>query len=360
MPKYSKGRGRKKLVKKKKKFSHPYDVIHALAATPPEGFKQYRNMAKDYLSGDKVPPAQLSREALGQMVDQNQKFLTQQAAHEFHDGGGLGGGISTATAVIGRELSHLTGANEFFDWVGKVKKPKKYPSFEAQVAAFLVDKTYEKVGSRPDKALMYERLGRYDTEHCSVWRNRNTDELLLTVRGTKLKASDLGQDLQILLGGIRVEDQEFRNIMNKLKTDYPNQKYDVAAHSLGCVYVMQEAGAYDSQWDQTFLFNAPSSPAQDDAALRDRINNPNLNYYSSHGDILGLNTVQLMNNETLEETTWMPWKFSPLACHSISSWYPSSFVDAPATSTAIDNQPSTVETAEYQQDTPETQAANLS
>ena len=360
MPKYTKGRGRKKLVKKKKKFSHPYDVIHALSTTPPEGFQHYRDMAKSYLSGDKVPPTQLSRESLSQMVDENQQFLTQQAAHEFHDGGGLGGGISTATAVIGRELSHVTGANEFLDWVGLVKKPKKYPSFEAQVAAFLVDKTYKDVGSRPDKALMYERLEKYDTEHCSVWRNRNTDEMLLTVRGTKLKASDLGQDLEVLMGGIRVEDQEFRDLMNRLKQDFPKQQYNLAAHSLGCVYAMQEAAAYGDSWDQTFLFNAPSSPAQDDAALRERINNPKLHYYSSHGDILGLNTVQLMNNQTLEQTTWMPWKFSPLACHSISSWYPSSFVDAPATSTAIDNQPSTMDTAEFHQDTPETQEANLS
>ena len=100
MPRYSKGR-KKKLVRKRKKFGGPYDVLHALSATPPGQFQRYRDMASDYLSGEKVPGAPLSRESLSQMVAENQAFLTQQAAHEFAGGGEqLGGGISTATAVL--------------------------------------------------------------------------------------------------------------------------------------------------------------------------------------------------------------------------------------------------------------------
>jgi len=232
MPKYTKGRGRKKLVKKKKRFGHPYDVLHALAATPPERFQKYRDLAGDYLSGNKVPPAALSRDSLSQMVNENQQYLASQAAHEFHGGGGLGGGISTATAVIGSELSHLVGADAFFDWLGHINKPRKYGSFESQVAAYLVEMTYKDEDSRPSLALMYERLPKYDTDHCSVWRNRDTNEILCCVRGTKMSAADLKQDLEIVMGGTRIEDVEFRKVLDKLQQDFPNQKYQLAAHSL--------------------------------------------------------------------------------------------------------------------------------
>lgn len=360
MPKYQKGGRRKKLVKKKKRFGHPYDVLHALSATPPDRFQKYRDLASDYLSGEKVPPTALSRESLSAMVNENQQYLTTQAAHDFHDGGGLGGGIATATAVIGSELSHLVGADAFFDWLGHINKPKKYPSFESQVAAYLVDLTYKSEDSRPSQALMYERLPKYDTDHVSVWRNRDTDELICCVRGTKMKASDLKQDLEVLMGGVRIEDAEFRGVLQRLNQDFPNQKYQLAAHSLGCVYAMQELGQFGDHWSETFMFNAPSSPAQDDGVLSDRINDPRMNYYASHGDILGLNTIQLMSPDTLDNTQFAPWKFGPMASHSLSNWYPDSFNTAPPTSTRIDNQESTMDTAEFLQDTPETQAANLS
>jgi hypothetical protein len=307
-------------------------------------------------------PLPLSREALSQMVDQNQQFLTQQAAHDFHSGGSLGGGIASATSVIGQEISHLTGAGEFMDWVGHINKPKKYASFDAQVAAFLTDMTYKTVDERPDKAMMYERLSKYDTEHCSVWRNRDTQELMVTVRGTKkMSASDLKQDFQILVGGVNVENVDFRNVLDKLNKDYPNQKYNIAAHSLGCQYVLQEAARYGEHWDESFLFSVPSSPAQDDKVLRDRLNNYGLDFYQSHGDIMGQNTNYMFNNDTLDDhVTWGPYRWDPVSSHGLSQWVPESFYKPGPDYSTVDRQESTMDTAVHMQDNEVSQADNLS
>jgi hypothetical protein len=359
MPRYVKGRGKKKLVKKKKRFKHPYEVLHALSSTQPDHFQHYRDLAQDYYSGSKVPPIPLNRSSLADMVDQNQQYLTSQAAHDFQDG--LGGGIASAASVIGSELSHLVGADKFLDWVGHLKKPKKYQTLDSQVAAFLTDMTYKNLGDRPELALMYKRLDKYDTAHCSVWQNRDTDELMLCVRGTKLKAKDLQQDLSVLLGGIRVEDAEFKQVLNQLKTDYPHEKYNVAGHSLGAVYIMQEAGQWSDQWNKTYLFNAPSSPAQDDSVISDRVNNYGLDFYQNHGDMLGQNTNHFFNNETLDEHVyWGTYKWDPVSSHYLSSWYPAQFNNNAPSSTRIDNQPSSMDTAEFQQDNETSQAENLS
>jgi hypothetical protein len=208
---------------------------------------------------------------------------------------------------------------------------------------------------------MFERLETYDSDHCSVWRNRNTGDILLTVRGTQLTNADITSDLQILLGKTRMEDLEVKSVLEKLSTDYPNEKYSVAAHSLGCAFVMEEAARYHDDWDNTFMFNAPSSPAQDDGVLKNRVNEYGLDFYQNHGDLLGANTNYMFNNQTLDEHVyWGGWRWDPVSSHSLTQWYPDNFHKAPATSTAIDNQESTLDTAEFQQDTPETQEAGLS
>ena len=291
MPKYSQGRGRKRLTRKKRHPAHPYEVLHALSTTRDKDFKHYRKFAQDYLDGTKVPPIQLDKSALVHMVHNDQRYLTKQAAHDFNDNKKqLGGGIASAAAVITGELGHLVGVDAFLDWIGHINKPKKYQNYESQVAAYLTDLSYKDVDERPDRALMYQRLEQYDSDHCSVWKNRNTGEILLTVRGTKLTNADINSDLQILLGQTRMEDLEVKTVLEKLAHDFPHEKYSVAAHSLGCAFIMEEAARYHDNWDNTYMFNAPSSPVQDDGVLKTRVNDYGLDFYASHGDILGSNT----------------------------------------------------------------------
>jgi hypothetical protein len=329
MPKYTKSRGRKTLVRKKRYPAHPYEVLHALSTTRADDFKHYRNVAQSYLDGTKVPPIPLKKDALVHMVHNTQQYLTSEAAHDFQQGDKqLGGGIASATAVITGEIGHLIGADQFLDWLGHVKKPQKSQSFESEVAAYLTDLGYKDPNERPDKAMMFDRLDKYDTQHCSVWQNRNTGDLLLTIRGTKLNASDISQDLQLMAGQTKFEDLEFKGVMDKLQSDFPNERYSVAGHSLGCAYIMEEAPRYHDQWDNTFLFNAPSSPAQNDGVLENRVNNYGLDFYSNHGDILGANTNYMFNNETLDEHVyWGGYQWSPVSAHGMTQWYPQDIED---------------------------------
>jgi len=362
MPKYTKGRGKRKLTRKKRYPAHPYEVLHALATTRDKDFTHYRKYAQDYLDGSKVPPIPLDKMGLVHIVHNNQQYLTKQAAHDFSDNKKqLGGGIASAISVITGELSHLVGADAFLEWIGAVKKPKKFQTFESQVAAYLTDLTYKQVDERPDKAMMYERLEKYDSDHCSVWKNRNTGEILLTVRGTKLTNADINQDMQILLGQTRMEDLEFKSVLEKLSSDFPHEQYSIAAHSLGCAYVLEEAARYHDKWDNTYLFNAPSSPAQDDGVLKERVNEYGLDFYASHGDLLGANTAYMFNNETLDQRVfWSGYSYDPVSSHLLTQWYPKNFLTAPATGNELVNQIPSVDTAELQQDTSETQAAGLS
>ena len=314
-----------------------------------------RDKAKEYLAGTDTPPVPLGHHALTHVAHNHPRYLTQQVVHDFNSGQ-LGGSIASAVSVVGSQVAHLTGADQFFDFVGKVPKPGPR-SLESEVAAYLVDQTYKNVDERPAEALMYERLPSFDTKHISVWRNKQTDELMVAVRGTKMQGSDLLQDAEVMFGK-HVDDIEFTNLLDKLQTAYPDTKYDVAAHSLGCVYLMQEAENYGDKWDDTYLFNAPSSPAQNDNTLHDQLNNYGLDLYVNHGDPLGANTNHLLTPETLENHVVVgDYQYSPFGSHSLTQWYPSN-MGAPPTNLVDAEKPTGG--SQFQIDNEETQEAGLS
>ena len=73
MPKYRKGRG--KLVKKHRNFKHPYQMIHFLSSTREKEYAPFRDIAKQYLSGEIVPSIQLSRQAIQHIAYNDPKAL---------------------------------------------------------------------------------------------------------------------------------------------------------------------------------------------------------------------------------------------------------------------------------------------
>jgi hypothetical protein len=355
MPKYSRGGSKKRFVTKKTKqraFKHPYDLLHYLSQ-PEEKLKPMRDLAQKYLDGSEIPPIKLNKDGLAKLVHSESHDLVRQAARDLHTGK-LGGGIASGAAVIGQEISHLIG----WDHVVNPNHGRKQ-DFDSEVAAYLTDLTYKPPGERPERAMTYTRLPEFDNEFCSVWQKRD-GSLLLTCRGTKMSFRDLKEDMNVLFGGKTVDDADLVATMQKLKEQFPGEKYDVAGHSLGSYMLMQEASAYRDQWDDTYLFNAPSSPLQSDGWIRDVTNNYNLTFFQNYGDPISTNTTHFMDSETLDENLVNgSYQYSPVAAHSITNWYPSSFVGS--TENIVDNPinpPSSG--AELQQDSSETQAAGLS
>ena len=305
--------------KKRRAFEHPYALLHYLTQ-PEEKLKPMRELAQKYLDGSEIPPVKLNRDGLVHIAHNNKHFLANATARDLQSGK-LGGGIASGVAVIGQEISHVFG----FDHVTNPKYGREQDR-QSQVAAYLTDLTYKKPEERPERAMTYSRLPEFDNDFCSVWRKLD-GSLLLTVRGTQMSYRDLKADASVLFGGKKVDDQHLLDTMQQLKETFPGEKYDVSGHSLGSYMLMQEASAYRDQWNDTFLFNAPSSPMQNDSYIRDLVNNYDLTFYQNYGDPIGTNTTHFMNSDTLDENFVNgSYQYSPVAAHSITNWYPASMV----------------------------------
>jgi hypothetical protein len=230
----------------------------------------------------------------------------------------------------------------------------------------------------------FERLAKYDTQHVSVWRNTKTDEITVACAGTEMSWKDLSSDIQLLLGSTNVGSKELDGVLDQLESDYPQQKYDIAAHSLGTAFVENERQEHGGSWDDVFMFNPASSPAQNDAFEKQYANNSQYSYFVNHGDLVSANLIQHMTPQTLEHNVHFgSYIWSPVGAHSLTNWYPEGFGMQDGTATdkpqetwltpyefkegdtadkpqEIKQDKPSDETAEFKQDNEASQAANLS
>ena len=151
--------------------------------------------------------------------------------------------------------------------------------------------------------------------------------------------------------------------MQQLEKNFPLQRYDVAAHSLGCNFVFSELDHAD-HWGQVYIFNPGSSPFQNTDVLAEYANIPSASYFLNSGCPIADGIRQQMDEVTLENNTyWGPWKWAPWSAHQLRQWIPSEFGqsdDLPPPPPSYEGTTDLVEDASMQQDTEETREAGLS
>jgi hypothetical protein len=279
---------------------------------------------------------------------------------EFNSNNAKGGGIASGVAVIYDQISHLLGFDKIKDAVFGVDKTKPQ-SIESQFAAYLVDQTYNDIDKRPTKVLnRFVRVPEYDTDHVSVWLDNDTGEYTVTVRGTRAQTSDILEDIGVLVGNTNPNSMELDAVLDKFEANNPHVKYDIACHSLGASFVNKEQAEHGGNWDNVFLFNPASSAMQSDQFETEMANNQQYEYFVNHGDPISANLVHHMSHDTVQNTVFGDYQYSPIGSHSITQWFPEGFAKQDDQPLRYDNQETSFETAELQQDTKESREANLS
>jgi len=365
MPKYRKGRG--KLVRKKhRNFEHPYQIIHFLSSTREAEYKPFRDIAKQYLDGSIEPGVRLRKNAIQHIAFNDPKKLIPHVIHELDHK--IGGGIVSGVATIVHEGAHLLGLDLLSDAIFGVQPPQEQ-SEASQFASYLVAQTYKPISERPLNLLgKFTRLPKYDKDNVSVWKNNSTGELTVSCRGTKLNFKDIGADIALFFGKTDMKDANLDTVMNSVERDFPGDKYSVSGHSLGSAYIWGEQDDHANNWDNVYLFNAPSSPLQSDSVVESQANDSQYQYFLNHGDVASANLTYFMNENTLENNVHFgEYQYGPISAHSIHRWYPETFALDDAKLKIKANQPKTYEGLEdlqpdsaMNQDTEETRQAGLS
>ena len=372
MPRYLSSRDGEFQRYKRRSFATPDHLIHFLSSTTDDSWAPFKKIATEYATNKRTPPRRLKLSHVRQVATSHPRDLVSHVVEEFNSHidpereSLLGGGISDTLHTIGHEVGHLFGLDKLSDLIFGGPDVKER-SRESEVAAYLVKQTYQPVNKRPLVGVDgWKRLSTYDTDFYSVWEKPD-GELLVTIRGTKLNNEDIKADLKLMVGADGGKLDSLDPLFDKLEKDFPGVKYDVAAHSLGTHYLIQEFAEHRDNMDDVFLFNIASSPMQDKATLQ-AIANLDANYYINSGDLVSSGAYQNMNRETLDNNLYLgDYAWSPLAAHSLTQWYNQDDMDKERKRLALAESQKKIEpegpkgeTAEMSLDTKETREAGLS
>ena len=361
MPRYLRGNG---TIQKTRAFKSIDQMSHFLTKANDDEWKHFQNVATDMLQGKLIPKRKLKKKSLHKIATHKAHHILPELHHEVqkhYDQEELGGGITEALSTIAHEVGHLLGIDELIKLLGF--GPKTAPTtLHSEIVAYLLDQAYKKPSERPDETVGYTRIEKYDSDMFAVWEKNSSGELLVCVRGTKLNFKDIGADMQIVAGQT-VKNPELDKLLTQIETDYPNQKYDVTAHSLGAAYVYSEFEEHRDNMDEVILYNPASSPFQNTDMLEEFANDTDVIWYVNQGDVVSNAVYQQFSDETLENDVHLSdYRYDPLSAHSLTQFFNENIneSDSKPKETHYDDEKPSFDTAEMAQDTPETQEAGLS
>ena len=309
-------------------FKNPAHMVQFLSRSredDPHWVAMVRS-ARDFLDERKVPKYKIKRNDLLKIVHHPPHEVAGMLMHDLRKakqskekGAGIFSGIWNGISAITDEAAHLVGFDALKDAIGLGWDHIPLSNHEEEVAIAL-EQSYKNWGERSAMAGSMRRLPEYDTDDLCVWKQKD-GELLVTVRGTKMNASDLGNDAQIFAGG-EVRSTELQTLLQYL--DWTGEHYSLAGHSLGTQFI-QNAIKDDEggqNVDQIYLFNPASSTFQSTSYLKEQANDKRYTWFINQGDLVSKALWQQMNNETLgsDRIHIAPYTWDPLSSHMVGQW----------------------------------------
>ena len=313
-------------------------------------WKSMVRAAQDFVDEREVPKNRVRRNDLLRIIHHSSEphRLVAPLMHDLRRaarGKKKGAGIVDAFFAVAAQASHLLGIDSFLDSIGLGYKHIPLSDKQEEVAAAL-QQAYKSIEDRKDRVGDLKRLPGYDTDQIAVWE-QSDGQLLVTVRGTKLNASDLGNDAQIMGGG-EVRSTELQTLLQDLNSR--DAVYDIAGHSLATQFIQNAVRDGDAaNADEILLFNPASSPFQKSSYLSEEANDPRYTWFINQGDMVSRGIYQKMNGETLgsDRIHLGPYRWDPLQAHFLDQWVPEE---------AEDEQEKEKEEAEEQDKTEEKEA----
>ena len=370
MPRYIRSRDGEFQKHKRRSFMSPDHMIHFLSTAKDHEWEPFKTIATEYATNKRTPPRRLNLRHVNTVAQSHPRDLVPHVIDEFNShvdpkrDSLLGGGIADVIHSVGHTVGHLFGLDKLSDAIFGGPEHKER-SKDSEIAAFLVDMTYKPMKERPFIGVDgYRRLQKYDTDFYSVWEKPD-GELLVTIRGTKLNHADIQADLKLLVGEKGGKLDSLDPLFDQLEKDFPNTKYNTAAHSLGTSYLIKEFPEHRDNMNEVFLFNVASSPLQSEGEL-ENIANQNAQYYVNSSDLVSSGAYGQMDRETIDNNLYLgDYTYSPIAAHSLTQWYNDDDMKREQHEQYLatpkkEEEPPTFDVAELQKDTAETRAEGLS
>lgn len=373
MPRY-----RKSEKKPDRPFKRRYKTLkhkaltHVLANIPQHIWEDVQKQAKTHKGRTKILPSSLQTIQDTKTPRQfNAKLAREEALHddhtqEFHKGGGLGTAINSVFSSMWDLFTSTSGGAA----VGQLFTNPEYGEEVTdldRMNADVVQQAYNQdFSSRAHTMHGWVRVPKFDSPYVAVYFNPATNDVYCGVRGSISAEDWLVHDMGIVINQHPGEDlvNDVRQELVEIVKEFPDATLTLNSHSLGGALttdVFLGANAEDKtfldDYDQLNYFNAGSSPMANLKPIQEMLTDGRVKLFINKSDLVSQTYNQERHDDTRVSFAEASW--NPLVSHGMSQWSSDDQNFDTPVDWGPDPQPS-VETAEFQQDTSETQAANLS
>lgn len=172
---------------------------------------------------------------------------------------------------------------------------------------YFLNQSYEKKRDQIYKDWVY--LPQYSDLRTAIYKNKNTNEIVVSNRGT-YDLKDVGTDIKAFLDNKDNRLKSYKNLISRIKNDYPNSYIISIGHSLGGLVARQ-----DPSVDEILTFNKPTM-------LREMFRKQPKNQYevrSTNDPVSILSKYKLYRRNRGNNITFDSQTNNPLKAHSLSS-----------------------------------------
>jgi hypothetical protein len=319
MPKYATTRRRKAATARKKavnRYTRDKRILKRWAAHGTK--KDYAKLRR--VTDSAPPPEYVLPAAVDELGTIDRRRMVELLHQEPHGGSwfmdALNWVLSLPAFKKGPWISKLVNlVTKPFKGDGMTETDEDY--------AKLVDATYR--DDRPEMVEHWRRMPELDGQYCSAWESAD-GHVVIAVRGTKLEAEDIGQDLLIAATNQHIGSvaDEFRKIVAHVPAD---KIIDVASHSLGTSLTLssfEEDPDLYKRVNQTYLYNPAASPvAQGTPVTEKYLQDSRVRYFINLSDAVSSGLLTQPAPVNVVYRTGSPLR--PLQAHGVGAWYPGSY-----------------------------------
>ena len=318
---------------------HTLDVLRLSQ----EQYGDFQGVAKQWLGGTtfheavpRHPPQKCLPSALQTITDVDQNTLAalmhvEEHAHadhskEFHRGGGLWETGRSIFSALWRLSPVGYATDKLMDVMGFKPKPTELTDRD-RFSADIVGEAYKKSG-RDDLLGNYMYWPEYSDQKMAVYVNKDTHDVQIGIRGTKVNASDLLSDLRIVGGNTSGHERQVGKQLRDILASFPGDVWDftVSGHSLGGLELMnviknppdENDVTQFSRIDRINLYNPGLTPTHNLSTAKEAVRDDKFNFYLNSGDLISNGFASIVNSDS--NVHWGKPGANPLSNHSLSQW----------------------------------------
>lgn len=260
-------------------------------------------------------------------------LAAEQASHNHHglnthSGGGLLDGVNAAASWLWN-FTAMPAVDWVKDKVGYSDIKRKMTD-QMHYDADTLEEAYKDDGTRDDTMRNgWQRVGKYDSDYTTVFRDPNTNALHVAIRGSKTAKDWMYHDALIVARNAPGEEQteDIKQFLVRLSQENPDTDITLNSHSLSGAFVQnafttatEDEQKWLANYDKINLYNPGGNALANTGNIKDFVKDDRVHLFLNKSDIISQAYAQAVTDDNKDRVIWGNATYYPIGAHTYGQW----------------------------------------